>query len=303
MIPSDTKISELVTLKDDVTIPQLVIHVRSQIIVGVEPLTTPGMFLPDLVHPQFLMVGHETIGDVKKIVFEHIQQQDVWNSSVRLEDCQLHYDGDCLSGTWSQISEDMSLHNVCLHEGDYSYGKFDPIAERPFFALTINKKEAFIVSRGFDNTVIAIICANIIFLAMDHYNASEGFKAMMRVAELVFNILYTIEIFVKVYCMSNAGQGFDDVPDSMTWCWRLGYYFHKGWSNYWRFPSNKFDFVICFISWFSIFTDSIGIDLSFVKAFRVVRVLRVIRLVRKLDSVRKILDATSGAFRPCGNIM
>ena len=243
-----------------------------------------------------LLLFHDVNGTLKQCFHQGNLGCDVWNDLVKLENCELHYDGTVL------VNEDTSLYSVCLHEGDY--GEFDPMTERLFFALTINKKESFILSSRFENTNIGIICISSFVMTIDHYDPSEGFVTMMDVTELLFNMLYTIEFALKIYCMSNVDHSFHDKPElNRSCCWKLMYYSKRGWSNYWRLLPNRFDFSICCAAWLNLLTESIGLDLAFIKILRIFRALRVTRVLRKVSSVKKIIDATANATQPVMNIL
>ena len=122
------------------------------------------------------------------------------------------------------------------------------------------------LSAFFDTFIVIVIIVNTVFLAMDHYGRSDGFHLMLVVAEWIFNVVFTVEMLIKCYCF-------------------------KGFGNYIRFPSNKFDFTIVASSWINVMVEATGLNLTFVRVFRLLRALRVTRVLRKIDSVKKIIDA------------
>ena len=267
-------LSDLLTVSDDEVMPELVVHVRSYIKVLVEPLSIPNCQLPD-----FSVVGSETIGELKEMCFGYIQLQGVIPATVTLDDCKMWVGGDVL------VDDECSLFKVCLdaYDGDdyepaVNSQIFDPMLNPIFFALTIDESEKFILSTTFDNTIIGIICLNSITLSIDHYGASDDFKTMLGIAEWIFNVVFTLEMFLKFYCL-------------------------KGFCNYWRFGSNQFDFVIVCSSWLNILTESVGLDLAFMKVLRIFRVMRVTRVLRKIKSVRELLNAAFNSVQPIMNIM
>ena len=253
-------LADLVIVNDNFVMPELTIHVRSFIKVRVEPLTDPNCDMPE-----FSLIGNECIGDVKHMALEHMKAQDKLDSSVVLEHCQLYFDGEVL------IQDELSLWQMCLEniEG------FDPMTQGVFFAMTVDQPEAYCLSQCFDYTVMTIICLNAIFLSIDHYGASDGFNLVLDIAEWVFNVVFTIEMFVRLYCM-------------------------KGFCNYWRCGANRFDFTIVCSAWVNLFLQG---SMSFLKVLRVFRALRLLRVLRKVDSVKLIIDAAGDSMQPIINIM
>ena len=257
-------LADLVNVYDDIVQPILIVHVRTYIMVTVEPLSNPNIALP-----VFSLIGNETIGQLKEMSFEQIKAQRVWPDSIELDRCKMYVGGDVL------VDDDASLFTVCLNFYD---DDFDPLCDEVFFAITIDEPETFILSAEFDNTVIGIICLNSITLSIDHYSASDNFMTMLTVAEWIFNIVFTFEMLAKFYCL-------------------------KGFGNYWRFGSNQFDFMIVVSSWLNVLTETIGLDLAFIKVLRIFRALRVTRVLRKIKSVREIIDAAFNSMQPILNIM
>ena len=294
MLAHSERLGDLVELTNDVDIPQLRIHVKCDIMVTIEPSTSW-----DLVIPCFTLAGNETIADVKRLAFDHMKQYSVWNDSVCLGDCRLYYDGSTIVS-----NEDMSLYGVCLTENEC----FDPMVHSVFFSMTIDSKEAFVMSGGFNNTIIAIICINSVFMAIEHYGASDRFMTILDVTELLFNTIYSVEMVIKFYCLStigsNSGLGYGDSAQSaekeVSCCGKVGYYSSKAFKNYWKTGSNRFDLSICIFSWVSLFIEAVGVNL---KVLRIFRAMRLTRVMRKMKSVRKILDASSKALRPMLNIL
>jgi len=257
-------LGDLVEVENDFDMPELIVHARAYIKVTVEPLTVPWCDLPE-----FSLQGDETIGDIKKMAFDNMKAQDnVVDEGVEVEHCFMFLGGDTL------VDDERSLWDVCMEMED----EFDPMIHDVFFAITVDQPEKFVLSPLFDNTVITIICINAIFLSIDHYGKSEFFTLFLEIFEWIFNVAFTIEMFIKFYCL-------------------------KGFGNYWRFGSNKFDFVIVASSWLNILTESIGLDLAFMKVLRIFRALRVTRVLRKINSVKIIIDAAFDSMQPIVNIM
>jgi hypothetical protein len=116
---------------------------------------------------------------------------------------------------------------------------------------------------------------------MDHYDASVEFELVLRVFEWFFTLVFTLESIVKCVCM-------------------------KGFLNYWRFPANKFDFLIVVSSWLNVMAESIGLNFAFLKVlriFRAFRCLRITRVLRKIPAVIQIVEAVCDSVKPIVNIM
>ena len=144
--------------------------------------------------------------------------------------------------------------------------------------MTFDKKETFILSSQFDTSVMILIGINTVFMSIEHYDASSDFMTVLKIAEWVFNACYTFEFLIKVWFM-------------------------KGFSHYVRIVSNQFDLLIVISAWINFFFEATGLNLTFVRVFRLLRALRVTRLLRKFDSVKKIIDATFNSLKPVINIM
>jgi hypothetical protein len=84
-------LQDLVRVIKDTDMPHLTVHVRAFIKVVVEPLSEPNCLLAELS-----LIGNETIGDIKKMSFEHFRTQAVLLESVELEHIQLYVNGDVL---------------------------------------------------------------------------------------------------------------------------------------------------------------------------------------------------------------
>ena len=264
------RLADIVEVLNEVDLPELVIHVRSFITVSIEPLSNPNCILPD-----YSLIGTESIGELKEMCVTSLRRQmdfdgkPILSDTIKLEDCKLYVNRD------SPVDDEMSLYAVCdnLYEG-----RFDPMVHRIFFALTVDKQETYILSAQFDNTIMSLIAINTLFMSSEHYGSSETFNYVLKVAEWIFNAGYTLEFLVKVVAM-------------------------KGFGNYIRIQTNQFDLLIVASAWVNFFFEATGLNLTFVRVFRLLRALRVTRLLRKFESVRKIVDATFNSLQPVINIM
>ena len=257
-------LSDLIEIENPYDVPELVVHVRSFIAVLVEPLSNP-----DCEPLEFFLIGNESIGEIKQMCFEMLGSQDALDDSVELTHCQLHVNGDKF------VSDNLSLFEVCItaYEND-----FNPMVHPIYFALTIDKSESFVLSPQLDVFIVVMICINTVFLSIDHYGSSDTFDSMLTVAEWIFNVFFTLESVLKVYCM-------------------------KGFISYIRIGQNQFDFLIVASSWINVFVEATGLNLTFVRVFRLMRALRVTRVFRKIESVKKIIDAAFNSLQPIINIM
>ena len=260
-------LADLVSFDQNLNVPaSLTVHIRSFIRVIVEPLTNPNCGMPE-----FSLIGSETIGEVKAMAVEHMGGQGICEGKdgpIQLEHCHLYMDGETL------ITDEWSLWRTCLENIE----QFDPMTHDVFFSLTIDKSEAFTMSILFDNAVIAAICFNAVFLSIDHYGASDELGLVLDAAEWFFNVLFTIEFGICVYCM-------------------------KGFCNYWRFGANRFDCTIVCSAWINVLMTLVNVQLAFLRVLRIFRALRLVRILRKIESVKLIIDAAFESVQPIVNIM
>ena len=133
--------------------------------------------------------------------------------------------------------------------------------------------------------------------------------AVLCCALLCFTVLGCAlqEMVIKFYCLStigsNSGLGYasaQDEENEVSFCSKVKYHSYKAFQNYWKSGSNRFDLMICVFSWFSLFMEGVGVN---IKVLRIFRALRLTRVLRKVESVRKVLDASLQAVRPMFNIL
>ena len=115
----------------------------------VEPLS-----IPHCDKPEYAFIGNESIATLKRMCFEHLKSQvdgegeDLLDSSIELEHCTLWADGDKL------VADDISVYEVCYSHFE---GRFDPMCDEIFFAMTIDKSESFVLSSFFDMFIVCVI--------------------------------------------------------------------------------------------------------------------------------------------------
>lgn len=271
-LPFDVKVQELLPSwpvvdedghKDTINIPEITLQARFKVKVEVNLLTHPEV---DTIVLHFN--GNETVADLETQLLAELKENhpEITTSAVelRIDDAVLdHAD---------------SIWKVCVDNVE----DFNPMTKACPVTVSVDSLENFISAKAFDNFIMGTIGLNTVFLAMEHYEAGEGYNIAQEIAEWVFNIIFFFEMISKIICL-------------------------KGFSNYIAPHSNKFDFVIVMSSVIqTIITFALGPggadQLSILKLFRLFRALRVARMLRKFNSVRLILDALMGALQPIVNI-
>ncbi|XP_074071894.1 sodium channel protein type 9 subunit alpha-like [Macrotis lagotis] len=102
----------------------------------------------------------------------------------------------------------------------------------------------------FKLAIVICVIINIIFMAMDHYPASEKFYNMLSVGNLVFTGIYTVEMFLKIIAIHPYN------------------YFQIGW--------NIFDSFIVLLALAELYVAKIY-GLSLLKLFRPLRLFKIIK--------------------------
>lgn len=122
----------------------------------------------------------------------------------------------------------------------------------------------------FETVSLLVILANCVILSMDDptSDAQEDWQVQ---ADIVFQVLYSIEIGIKVL--------------------GLGFVFNQG--AYLRDPWNVLDFVIVIFGYFSYLQISGGIDL---KALRTFRVLRPLRTISSVEGLKLLISTLIGSL-------
>jgi hypothetical protein len=114
----------------------------------------------------------------------------------------------------------------------------------------------------FDRFILICILANCIFLAID--DPTEEETADQAIAELVFLIIFTIEMIVKVIA--------------------LGFALEK--NSYLRDPWNILDFIVVIVGWIGTFADSGNIS-----AIRTIRILRPLRTINSIPEMKVLVNS------------
>ena len=256
-------LADLIKIENHIDIPELVVHVKSNIKVVVEPFSNPKCDLPALS-----LTGSETVGQIKKMCLSNMKSENIVSSSIELGDCRIYLGPN-------QVNDECSLYEACLMMFDT---KFDPMKHEILFSFTVDACEAFILTSEFDLFIMAVICVNTLFMSVEHYDSSDSFNNVLVMAEWMFNGIFSCEMFVKIYAYKGIGA-----------------YLHAG--------TNQFDCFIVFSSWINGFVEATGLNFTFIRVFRIIRAFRVTRVVRKLESVKVLIDAAFNSMQPIVNIM
>lgn len=112
-----------------------------------------------------------------------------------------------------------------------------------------------LLSNVFTWAIFASICVNAVLLAMDNPLSTKG-DDFFAIAELFFNILFTIEFFIKVIALSGFGE--------------IGGYYRDSW--------NRVDFVVLVVSW-------IPLLISGSKNFSFIRILRSFKVMKTFNNI------------------
>jgi len=108
-------------------------------------------------------------------------------------------------------------------------------------------------NKYFENFIMLVILSNCFLMAIEPPKADSNDQPIWKIMEYVFQIIYTIEMFIKIFA-----QGL--IFDKYT-------YLRDGW--------NVVDFVIVLSSWITIFLGNTSIS--------VIRTVRVLRTLRTLS--------------------
>ncbi len=133
----------------------------------------------------------------------------------------------------------------------------------------------------FETATLLVICANVVLVAMDYYNAPVAYANALHVAQNVVTFIFLGEMLVKWAAIGFAG--------------------------YWRVPWNQFDGVMTLISVaeYVLFDSSGGGGLALgfdPTLLRLLRMLRVVRAVRYFATIGQLLRTLVFAAPAVGNV-
>ena len=108
----------------------------------------------------------------------------------------------------------------------------------------------------FDVFIIICVIINTLILALEYHNMPDSLAWFLYIANLIFNIIYSIEMIVKIYSLG----------------------FKKYLSDAW----NVFDAIIVIIGWIDfIFSDAVSIS-----SLKTLRILRLFKLIKFFSSLK-----------------
>ena len=131
--------------------------------------------------------------------------------------------------------------------------------------------ERFVNASFFQTFVIFLILGSTFLMTLKRYPASEEFNDALEDANLIFTLLFTLEMLLK-----HCAFGFRD---------------------YWSEPFNRFDGIIVSLSLVDVISEFVKIlpadspAFNAFRAFRLFRVFRIFRLIRSWTGLRELLAA------------
>ena len=137
----------------------------------------------------------------------------------------------------------------------------------------------------FDRCVLVSIVISGVFLAFERPSLSDTERSVLDAANLVFTILFTIEMAMKVVA--------------------LGFLF--GPTAYVKNPWNRLDGFLVFISWltqaFAWADVNGGSALDMLRVLRILRTLRPLRAIQRFPSLRLVVRSLAAATGPISQTM
>jgi len=113
---------------------------------------------------------------------------------------------------------------------------------------------------------MVVIILNSITLGIEYYDQPEAFTTFLKVTNIVFTVIFTLEMLVM-----QIGDGF---------------------INYWFEMMCIFDGIIVAISWVEVFFLAESSGFSVLRGFRLLRIFKLMRRWKSLKRVMKtLLDA------------
>ena len=169
----------------------------------------------------------------------------------------------------SHVSTMRTVSTQCMLESkDEQEAAPLPISRFEIFRLQLRKA---LMSKPFDACIILLILANTVTLALDSPSSSEELKDVLEIFELVFLILFTVEMLLKMLAFGFVGKD----PKG---------YFRSGW--------NWLDFVIVVLGWVTEFASSS----SGLSALRAMRVFRLLKGVGRVGGMKILVESFGKAL-------
>eukprot|EP01043_Picozoa_sp_COSAG02_P025025 COSAG02_NODE_1390_length_12915_cov_6.825531_1_plen_3708_part_00 len=148
--------------------------------------------------------------------------------------------------------------------------------------ILTEKSQIIIQDKRFDNFIMATVLVNISLMASEHHGMAQWYVDVLFVFEIVFTVVYTFEVVVKLQGM--------------------------GWRRYFKTGMNRLDFAIVFIAHTGNILSAFGngMDASSSQSLRIVKVLarlarlmrvaRVGKLISRVKSIRTVLKVAFGSL-------
>uniref|UniRef100_A0AAQ4NUN3 Voltage-dependent calcium channel alpha-1 subunit IQ domain-containing protein n=1 Tax=Gasterosteus aculeatus aculeatus TaxID=481459 RepID=A0AAQ4NUN3_GASAC len=118
-------------------------------------------------------------------------------------------------------------------------------------------------SSQFEYIMFVLILGNTLTLAVQHYEQSKGFTSIMDILNMIFTVVFTIEMIIKLLAL------------------RVHHYFIDPW--------NSFDALIVVGSVLDIAVSELSSGKVSITFFRLFRVLRLVKLLSKGEGIRTLL--------------
>lgn len=111
-------------------------------------------------------------------------------------------------------------------------------------------------------TIFASICVNAVLLGMDNPLSTTG-DEFFAIAELFFNVLFTVEFMIKLIALSGFGE--------------IGGYYRDSW--------NRLDFTVLLVSWVPLLFSG-STNFSFI---RIMRSLKVMKTFNNIPGLKRMV--------------
>ena len=157
-----------------------------------------------------------------------------------------------------QLREENKDVSVLLMRSKYAARSY---ADVSLFCFTVTNPLrqnviSIVMNPWFDRFILAVIVLNCIQLALD--DPGEAQTELQFTGELIFLIIFTIEMFMRILAMGFALEA----------------------NSYLRDPWNVLDFIVVIVGWAGTFVT--GGNISAVRTIRILRPLRTINSIPKM---------------------
>eukprot|EP01065_Artemidia_motanka_P038546 TRINITY_DN4739_c0_g2_i1.p1 TRINITY_DN4739_c0_g2~~TRINITY_DN4739_c0_g2_i1.p1 ORF type:complete len:1780 (+),score=600.00 TRINITY_DN4739_c0_g2_i1:173-5512(+) len=168
-------------------------------------------------------------------------------------------------GAQADYEQLMSAPSTCESPPNADLGGA-PSADFEVEKGSLRERGAWVIrSRAFDSFMFFALVLNCVFLALDSPRASSSLRRTLDVADLVFTVIFTIEMLLKMGVYGIWGKPADGSRPA----------------GYLRDPWNQVDCVV-------VLTSLAGLAYS---KLSVLRALRTLRLIVRVQSIRVLLSA------------